>query len=186
VTLPPNFIPVDKYDTCKNTTITTNRTNNRRRFPTKEDRELNQTERNWEWIILENATITDRQTLKNLYYSNKDIHITTDGGVFKSQGTFGVVISDKESPALVNYRKLYSPPFYESSFRSEAYGMLAGLKTFKYASNEINLQLSRGRTIIILCDNKSVIKRINERCTTRITINQHYYADVDIELQILA
>jgi hypothetical protein len=38
---------------------------------------------------------------------------------------------------------------------------------------------------MIFCDNKSLIKRINERRSTRITVNQHNYADIDLVLQII-
>jgi hypothetical protein len=38
---------------------------------------------------------------------------------------------------------------------------------------------------MIFCDNKSLIHRINERKSNRITVNQHNFADVDLELQII-
>jgi hypothetical protein len=99
--------------------------NDRRRHMGNED---NHTEEDWESIILKNAVITDRHTLHKLYTSDRDIYVTTDGGVSNSQGTFGVVISDAGSPVLQNNGKFYSPTFYESSYRSEAYGLLVGLK----------------------------------------------------------
>jgi hypothetical protein len=36
-----------------------------------------------------------------------------------------------------------------------------------------------------LCDNKSLVNRVNERRRTRVTVNQHCYADIDLELQII-
>jgi hypothetical protein len=81
--------------------------------------------------MLNKADITDRNTSEALYKSDKDIYITSDGGVHDGQGTFGVVISDQASLVIVNFGKLYSPPLYESSYCSEAYGMLAGLKTLQ-------------------------------------------------------
>jgi hypothetical protein len=39
--------------------------------------------------------------------------------------------------------------------------------------------------IILSCDNKTLVKRINEQKDSKMTVNQHYGADVDIELQIL-
>jgi hypothetical protein len=38
----------------------------------------------------------------------------------------------------------------------------------------------------MFCDNKSLIKRISERRSTRITVNQHNYTDIDLELHIIA
>jgi hypothetical protein len=113
--------------------------------------------------------------------SDREIHITSDGGVHQSQGTFGVVTSDKATPIIVNYGKLYSADLYKSSYRLEVYG---GIQTLQNSLKAHNIILPKGKTILIFCDNKSLVKRINERCKTRITVNQHGYADIDLELQI--
>jgi ribonuclease HI len=118
--------------------------------------------------------------------SDNDIFITSDGGVYEYQGTFGVVISDKATPTLTNYGKLYSPELYESSYRSEAYGMLAGIISLNQAMETTEAHLKKGKTFVLYCDNKTLVKRVNDRLTNRIKVNQHCDADIDLELQILS
>jgi hypothetical protein len=126
--LTPHFVPVDSYKNNNNITITINRTNERRR-PWRNN---NLQENDSETEILSNVDITDLNTLNALYKSDKNIYITSDGGVYNSQGTFGVVLPDEASLVMINHGKLYSPPLYESLYRSEAYGMLADLKMLQY------------------------------------------------------
>jgi hypothetical protein len=45
--------------------------------------------------------------------------------------------------------------------------------------------MSKRIMMVMFCDNKSLNKRIRKRRTTRIMVNQHNYADVDLELQII-
>jgi hypothetical protein len=71
------------------------------------------------------------------------------------QGTFGVVLSDKANPILTNYGKLYSCEWYESSYRSEAYGMLAGIISLKHELTTTDARMKKGRMIILFCDNKT-------------------------------
>jgi hypothetical protein len=135
--------------------------------------------------MLTYVDIIDQETLIDLYTSEKEIQVTTDGGVHKGNGTFGVIVSNKANPVVLNHGKLYSPKLYESSYRSEASGVLAGIITLQHPLEALNIQLPKGKTIIIHCDNKSVIKRIEERRKKRITVNQHNCTDIDIELQII-
>jgi hypothetical protein len=136
--------------------------------------------------MLANAEIRDQEKLIDLYTSDRDIYITSDGGAHDYQGTVGVIISDRATPVMMNHEKLYSPVSYESSYRSEAYGLLAGIKTLKYPINALGVNIPRGKTIIMFCDNNCLVRRTNKRRTTRITVNQHCYADIDLELQIMS
>jgi hypothetical protein len=69
---------------------------------------------------MEQADIIDDEAFQRLCESERDICVASDGGVYEGQGTFGVVISDKATPVIVNYGKLYSMDLYENSYRSEA------------------------------------------------------------------
>jgi hypothetical protein len=86
-------------------------------------------EDDWKSIILTHIEVTDCDTLFELCKSDWDIHITSDGGVHKCKGTFGVIISDKATPLVTNHGKLHCLALYESSYRSDAYGILAGITT---------------------------------------------------------
>jgi hypothetical protein len=67
----------------------------------------------WKSVILQNMNIMDDSLAKELYKSDKDIHISSDGGVHEYQGTFGVIISDQASPVVINHGKLYSATSYK-------------------------------------------------------------------------
>jgi hypothetical protein len=135
--LTSNFLPVDIHKDAHNTTIIINRTNGRRRPTTRV--EITDEEGNWEKCIMENLEITDKETFVQLCNSDRDFYITSNGGIYESQVTFGTIISDKVSPVVIIYGKLYTHNLYESSYRSEAYGMLAGLalqKSLKIQNTE--------------------------------------------------
>jgi hypothetical protein len=83
-----------------------------------------------------------------------------------------------------NHGKLYSPEFYESSYRSELFSVLAGMVTLCAIIGR-GIKIKQQSLINIYCDNKLIIKRIRERCTIRRTVNQHRDAEVDLELQVL-
>jgi ribonuclease HI len=113
------------------------------------------------------------------------ITIVSDGGVYNYQGNFGVIMACKGHPLMINYGKLYSIEFYESSFRSELYGVLAGLVTFNYICKELQVVVPEGKEVNLFCDNKSVVNKISSRQELRRTVNQHRHPDVDIEMQVL-
>jgi hypothetical protein len=86
---------------------------------------------------------------------------------------------------ITNHGKLYSPELYESSYMSEAYGMLAGITTLNQVMKTLDVSISKGKTILLFCDSKTLVKQIKNRLMNRITVNQHCDADIDLELQIL-
>jgi hypothetical protein len=110
--------------------------------------------------------------------------IITDGGTYKYNGTYVVVIAHEETMFGTNYGKLYSPEFYKSSYRSEIYALLVGIISFHQMIGRNN-QEEIERIINTYCDNKSPINRINKRPNIRMTVNQHRDAQVDLELQVL-
>jgi ribonuclease HI len=105
--------------------------------------------------------------------------------VHNYQGNFGVVIAYKGTPLSVNYGKLYSIEFYKSSYRSELYGILAGLTTLNYLITALQLQLPARKNLFLYCDNKLVVNKISSRQVLRQTVNQHHHPDVDIEMQVI-
>jgi hypothetical protein len=180
-----NFHPVDVQTDRRSMTSTStiNRTNRKRRSALRAN--TMGREENWDTYILQNTEVTDLHMFIQLCKSDNNIYIVSDGGVYESQGTFGVVISDKASPVSINYGKLYSPNLYKSSYRSKAYGVLARLQTLKKSLQIHDIKLSKGKIIILFCDNKSLVKRINECRCTSITVNQHCYADINLEMQLI-
>jgi hypothetical protein len=75
----------------------------------------------WTNNFIENIRVTDGSKLKQLFSQEEEIkvYIASDGGVHNYEGTFGVVLSDGNSPFVQNNGKFYSVDFYESSYRSD-------------------------------------------------------------------
>jgi hypothetical protein len=106
-------------------------------------------EEDWDSVIMAQANLIDEDEFKQLCKSERDIYVTSDDGVHESQGTFGVVISDKANPLIVSYGKLYSMDVYESSYTLDAYGMLAGLRALQNFLMMHNISLPKSKTISI-------------------------------------
>jgi hypothetical protein len=136
--------------------------------------------------ILRHAEIYDTQRFQDTCNTaNAEIMIMSNGGVHNYQGNFGLVIAHKGVHLAVNYDKLYSIEFYESSYHSELYGVLSGLVTFHHFLNSLEIILPFLTKIKLLCDNKSVVNKIISRTELRRTVNQHCHPDVDIEMQVI-
>jgi hypothetical protein len=102
----------------------------------------------WNNHFIENTVITDVQQLKELLKNPETpIIIVSDGGVINYEGTFGLVISNGTNPIAKNNGKLYSVDFFESSFRSKLYALLAGLITFESIGFEYGDLLADQRAI---------------------------------------
>jgi hypothetical protein len=104
-------------------------------------------------------------------------HLTTtavsDGGVHNYESNFGVVIADQHKVITTNMGKLYSIDFYESSHRSEMYGVLSALATIKHLISEFDISIPPGKQFQLYCDNRSVVDKISYRRQLRRTVNQH-------------
>ena len=120
-----------------------------------------------------------------MYTKYNKIVMATDGGVDGTSGTFGISISNSMIDVATNKGKLYAQQFYQSSFRSELYAVLAGLVSIEVFQEYFEINTSMIKTIIILCDNKTAVDRIRQRRKTRRTNNQHVLPDVGIEVQLL-
>jgi hypothetical protein len=116
---------------------------------------------------------------------DKTLYIVSDGGVYNCQSNFGAVIAASLSPLAHTYGKIYSIDFYESSYWSELYGMLAGVVMLQHILQTESLTLLEEKKIQIYCDNRSVVNKINERMKYCRTVNQHRHPDTDIEIQLI-
>jgi hypothetical protein len=140
----------------------------------------------WNNHFIENTIVTDVQKIKELLTNSEaPIIIISNGGVFNYEGTFGLVISDDTSPIAQSNGKLYSVDFFESSFRSELYELLAGLLTLESICLEYGDIMGDQRNIHFFSDNKRVVQKVNSKLRNKRTINQHRNSDMDLELKIL-
>jgi ribonuclease HI len=137
----------------------------------------------WEENLHRNLTLRKNidEIERSLLVERPKVCIITDGGAHEYSGTFGVVIMQQDEIIATNNGKLYSPEFYETSYRSELYAILAGLVSLRRIIGELSNIVKM--EIEIYSDNKTVIKRISSRQQIKVTVNQHRAAEADIELQ---
>lgn len=140
----------------------------------------------WSDPIISNLDIVNEDKLVLLAKDNsKPISIISDGGVYNYEGTYGLVTSDGQAPIASNNGKLYSVDFFETSFRSEMYSMLAGIISLVHINKQYNIESAEPRYLHLYSDNKTLIKKLNKREKVRRTVIQHRDSDVDLELQLL-
>ena len=141
----------------------------------------------WKQALVKNLELsTDVNTFIEELKLNDRIIMATDGGTDDSCGTFGVAISNGTTNLAQTQGKLHANHFYSSSFRAEIYALLAGLTCIQCIQEYYQLDSSNFKKIEIHCDNLKVVNRIRQRRVTRRTTNQHAFADVDIEIEIIA
>jgi hypothetical protein len=140
----------------------------------------------WKQVIIKHIRTPGASILDNVA-NNKDqtIYIITDGGVYDQNSTFGVIIINGTHIMLTNMGTLYSMENFKSSYRSELYGLLAGIVTLNTALRSRQQALRHPTKIKIHCDNMSLIKQISVRRKQRHSVNQHQDPERDIELQLL-
>lgn len=139
----------------------------------------------WKEVMLKHMMVIDEAFLNKLLYESDDnIIITTDGWVHDYNGTFGQVISNCTNPIVTNKGQIYSVNCLQSAYRCELYGILSGIITFTDLVQQQDQQISN-KHIIIMTDNKSIIRLLKKRRYNTSTGNDHKGPDVDLELQII-
>jgi hypothetical protein len=66
-------------------------------------------------------------------------NIISDGGIFNYRDTSGIVVSDGKRILAENNGQMYSFEFYQSSYKSKLYSLLAGLITYKVIVKEYHI-----------------------------------------------
>jgi hypothetical protein len=99
--------------------------------------QLKRSPEDWQDSFTANTIINDASKIREMLLNEEGtIYIVSDGGVYNYEATYGLVISNGDTIVAQNNGKMYSVDFYESSYRSELYAMLAGLLTFKAINDE--------------------------------------------------
>jgi hypothetical protein len=139
----------------------------------------------WVQRILSMWWTTPISEINEFLRDQDNIIAVSDGGMITPKGSYGVVIGDsnKAIKATVEGHTKGSP-LSMSSFRSEAYGMLASFLLLKHLCLYFNIR-GDNRNIKYFCDGLSLLKRISYD-RQRILNNKDYIKnDIDLELQII-
>jgi hypothetical protein len=117
----------------------------------------------WQNNILKKLRMLDiTQFRAAILDKEKTLYIVSDGGVHNHQSNFGATITASSSPLAHTNGKIYRMNFYESSYRSELYGMLAGVVMLQHLFQTESISLPEEKEIQIYCDNRSVANKIKE------------------------
>jgi hypothetical protein len=115
--IPSNYTPADKYINSDYVTVKTGRRNGSSSIAQETKPGTGNNKQDWLSTIIQNCNILNEERARALINHPTDpIIISSDGGTHNYQGTLGLVISDGTTPLNINFGKLYSPVFYESSF----------------------------------------------------------------------
>jgi hypothetical protein len=139
----------------------------------------------WQRDILQHFRIHDIDILlQHLRQPDDKLYIVTDGGMKDNRGSFGVAIgtNDVELVSIEGPAPGYSE--HANSYRSEAYGMLAGFNFLCLLMKTYNIMLPAKRKLLVFCDNLALVK-----CVQQIIVHQTYprmfiRSESDVILQI--
>lgn len=142
-----------------------------------------------EWLkhILQHFRIHDIDAMLNcLQQTTLPIHflLVSDGGYKDYHGSFGVAIGTLDQALCSIEGPAPGTPHLLTYFRSEAYGMLAGLAFMHIFINTYNLVFSTTRPIKFFCHNLAVVnicKALNQGDTYP---SKYIKSDMDIIIQI--
>ena len=118
-----------------------------------------------------------------LAFSTSPILLATDGSVVENHGSFGWVIADQNGRILATGSGI-AFGFKVTSFRSEAYGILAPLRLLYRFHCYHHLPLFN-RPITWYCDSESLLKRLNNNLQDTHNPNRYKLADNDLEFTIV-
>jgi hypothetical protein len=114
-----------------------------------------------------------------------EIIVVSDGGMITPKGSYGVVIGTKDKAIKATVEgHVKGSPISMTSFRCEAYGMLASFVFIKQLCNFFQIQ-GHSRKITYFCDGLSLLKRISYNRYRKMVNKDYLRDDIDLELQIL-
>lgn len=76
-------------------------------------------------------------------------------------------------------------PGMNSSYCTEAYGMLAGMTLLEGHLRVSNVKFTKMRTVLSYSNNEALVKIVNKLHRQQLTVRNYYTPDIDLELQIL-
>jgi hypothetical protein len=121
--------------------------------------------------------------------TSDEIIICSDGGLQGNSASCGVALSINDKIIANTTVNLPLPFEYStfSSYRSEAYGLLSALVMYEqlqeYTTKKFGILTQT--TIIIYCDNKSLINKVNSVPFRKLNTKFHYRNDSDIIREII-
>jgi hypothetical protein len=139
------------------------------------------------WLLKLNrhTQIPSKDAMQEALNSRHKLTVVSDGGFSDGKGSFGWILRCNDHNIASGYGNAPGTEALHSSFRSEAYGMLAGASFLRHVLNSCHDQWKSKRAATLYCDNRSLVERLQRHTTTPMTLKEFTAPDVDVELQIL-
>jgi hypothetical protein len=141
-----------------------------------------------EWIqqlLFKWIAVAKEAYLDDKLRSERTITLVSDGGFNRGKGSFGCVIECDGMELMTVAGKAPGKDDLNSSFRCEAYGMLAGLCLLKHIQMYFEHEPHHDRNLAVFCDNLGLINRLNHNRDSQMTLGAYNSPDIDVELQLL-
>jgi exonuclease III len=139
----------------------------------------------WEQRLLSMWSSVPKPALTKFLLHDPTLVMVSDGGCKTPKGSYGAIIGTTASDTIATIEGFaksgYSPM---TSFRCEAYGMLASFCFFKHLCIYFKVK-GYNRQLDYYCDGLSLIKRISFSRFQLITDKTRQKEDFDLEVQIL-
>lgn len=129
--------------------------------------------------------LTHKNQIKTIMESANNIYLVSDGGQEYDSGSYGAIMTADQMEIAKTKGKTPDAPELHSSFRSEAYGILAALTLLRCIQDRWYIKFNDGHNFLVYCDNESLIKRITKHRRHKLTVKEYYLPDIDVEMQIL-
>jgi hypothetical protein len=142
-----------------------------------------------EWIqqlLFQWLAVASEEEIEEKLQSASEITLVSDGGFNQGKGSFGCVIECGGMELLTVAGKVPGKDELNSSFRCEAYGMLAGLCLLKYTQLYLKNEPHHDRRLEVFCDNMGLIQRMNKSMESPMVLGAYNSPDIDVELQLLS
>jgi hypothetical protein len=142
-----------------------------------------------EWLqqlLFKWIAVAEELDLYNKLQSERTITLVSDGGFNRGKGSFGCIIECDGTELMTVAGKAPGKDDLNSSFRCEAYGMLAGLCLLKHIQLYLEIKPHTDRSLEIFCDNLGLIQRLNHDREYPMVLGAYNAPDIDVELQVLS
>lgn len=140
----------------------------------------------WDSIILDRKHDVQVSGVTGLLNSLSKLYLVSDGSLVEYRGGYASVFATEDDIISTAYGATPLVGQLNTSFRTEAYGMLSGLTMLLRIIKEHKITIHTMRVVTVFSDSESLITSIVKFRRNHMTIKSYYGPDVDVIVQILA
>jgi hypothetical protein len=139
----------------------------------------------WAQMIIQTTHDFRVPDLCSLLKSNCKLYLVSDGSLYEQSGGYASVLATDDCYIANVYGATPMVGDLNTSYRTEAYGMLSGLTMLDNTLKQSNCTIQETRIIMVYSDSESLVKTIVRYQHNLRTIKSYYGPDVDVISQII-